>query len=466
MKKRLLSALLAAAVALSLTACGPWTVYGTPAGSDPDKPGPVPQKTPVDHSVILTTYPEQFQIPDPSDFGEDFEGYSVQWRKWREENWARSDDAVEGDVLRDYLLKTIPEFLTGTQGNEVCSPVNLYVALAMLTELTEGNSRTQLLDLLGEESIESLRQTAASVWNTCYRSDGAVTSIPASSIWMDTDMEYVQKTLELLAEHYHASSYQGDMGSAELNAALQNWLNEQTGGLLEEQAAGEGFTPDTIFALATTLYFRAKWSNEFNPDRTEPGEFTILSPDGGTIPCEFMRSSGSANYYWSDDFSAVGRRLENGGTMWLILPDGDVSVSRLLDDPTTMEFILANGEWEDSKFLTVNLWLPKFDISGKKDLCSSLQRLGIGDVFDPSVSDFTPLTQTMSGIFVSQISHAARVTIDEEGVTAAAYTVIAEAGAAMPPEEEVDFILNRPFLFAVTAEGGLPLFMGVVQTPA
>jgi serine protease inhibitor len=36
----------------------------------------------------------------------------------------------------------------------------------------------------------------------------------------------------------------------------------------------------------------------------------------------------------------------------------------------------------------------------------------------------------------------------------------------MPPDEEVDFILDKPFLFAITSETGLPLFMGVVQNPA
>ena len=61
--------------------------------------------------------------------------------------------------------------------------------------------------------------------------------------------------------------------------------------------------------------------------------------------------------------------------------------------------------------------------------------------------------------------NAARVAIDEEGVTAAAYTVMMMAGAAAPPEEEMDFVLDRPFLFAITGADGLPLFVGVVNRP-
>ena len=35
----------------------------------------------------------------------------------------------------------------------------------------------------------------------------------------------------------------------------------------------------------------------------------------------------------------------------------------------------------------------------------------------------------------------------------------------MPPDDEVDFTLDRPFLFAVTGDSDLPLFTGVVNQP-
>ena len=59
-----------------------------------------------------------------------------------------------------------------------------------------------------------------------------------------------------------------------------------------------------------------------------------------------------------------------------------------------------------------------------------------------------------------------RVGIDEDGVTAVAYTILSfGAGAAEPPDEEIDFTLDRPFVFAITSQDGLPLFIGVVNTP-
>lgn len=56
--------------------------------------------------------------------------------------------------------------------------------------------------------------------------------------------------------------------------------------------------------------------------------------------------------------------------------------------------------------------------------------------------------------------------IDEDGCEAAAYTVLApEATAMMGPEEEIDFTLDKPFVFAITGIDGLPLFVGLVNQP-
>ena len=92
-----------------------------------------------------------------------------------------------------------------------------------------------------------------------------------------------------------------------------------------------------------------------------------------------------------------------------------------------------------------------------------LKELGVIDIFDARTADFTPLCPEEEGIFLSQAKHAARVKVDEQGIEAAAYTVMMAAGSAMPPDEEVDLVVDRPFLFVITSRTGLPLFAGVVN---
>ena len=150
--------------------------------------------------------------------------------------------------------------------------------------------------------------------------------------------------------------------------------------------------------------------------------------------------------------------------MWFLLPDEGVTPEELLSDGGAVDFLLSR-ENAESKYRIIDLSVPKFDVSADTDLAGALYSLGVTDVFDANTADFSPLTDDPDGIFLSQAKHAARVTIDEEGVVAAAYTVIAACGAAMPPDERVDFTLDRPFLFAVTGASGEILFAGIVNTP-
>ena len=80
------------------------------------------------------------------------------------------------------------------------------MALAMLAELTDGNSRQQVLDLLDVPDLETLRTRATALWQSHYMNDGATTCILASSLWLNQDVTFVQSTLDTLSKTYYASS--------------------------------------------------------------------------------------------------------------------------------------------------------------------------------------------------------------------------------------------------------------------
>ena len=114
--------------------------------------------------------------------------------------------------------------------------------------------------------------------------------------------------------------------------------------------------------------------------------------------------------------------------------------------------------------MIVNLSLPKFDVTSTFDLRDGLESLGITDAFGSS-ADFSALSPTQE-LFLSRAQQSARVTIDEEGCTAAAFTEMILCGSAAPPEDiqEIDFVLDRPFLFVITGLDGQPLFTGTVYS--
>ena len=419
-------------------------------------------------TLAAPEYPQMAAYPDETAYTKkdgsfDDEGFSEAYDAWWADKRARRDVNVDRENVQSFVRASTGAMLGGADGgNFVYSPLNVYMALSMLAECTDGDSRAQILKLLGQNSLEDVRAQAKALWNANYCADGAVTSVLASSVWLDDGVNYVQQTLDTLARDYYASSFSGEMGSDAYNKALQSWLNEQTGGLLKEQASGLEFTPETVMALATTIYYRAKWSDEFQKSRTSEGTFHT---DTGDIACDFMHRSDTGTYYWGEQFGAVSLSLRESGAMKLLLPDEGAAPEALLQDEEAMRFLLGGEDWENSKFLIVNLAIPKFDASSDLDLNASLQALGVTDVFDSDTADFSPMIENADGVFLSSAKHAARVAIDEEGVTAAAYTVMLEAGAAEPPDEEIDFTLDRPFVFAITARDGLPLFIGIVHTP-
>ena len=440
-------------------------------------------------ALSLADEPGMAPYPKDEDFfadvgdGEDAwqkanDAYSAAYEAWWESRKALRSGTDYTGLLDGFISASSAQFLAGAGAeNRVYSPINVYMALSMLAETTGGDSRAQILELLQVDSIEALRQRAAALWKDNYRDDGVVTSLLANSLWLRGGMTYSQDTLDTLAKDYYASSFSGKMGSEEYNQALRDWLNAQTNGLLAEQAQGLEMSPETVLALASTIYFKAAWSGEFDKNRTETDRFH--APDGD-VDAEFMRQSMMGSFYWGDNFTAVQLSFQRGGSMWLILPDEGCSVDELLRSGEAMDFLLTpkydqyddkgnvtREGWTGQKYLTINLSMPRFDVSSDLSLIDGLKELGVTDVFDYTVSNFDPLgASTDEPLYVSTAQHAARVKVDEEGCEAAAYTVImTECGAAMPPDDEVDFTLDRPFLFAVTGDSGLPLFTGVVNQP-
>lgn len=416
------------------------------------------------YAIAEAVYPTMNKMPYEDDYMEDdnWDAFYVAddiWQADKEKQRAYYDKTID---LTSFFETSMAEFLSGREGeNTVYSPLNLYMALAMLAETTNGESREQILSLLDVPSIEQLRKDVVSVWNSNYSDDGQVTSILANSLWLNENLKYKKEALTELAKTYYASSFCGNPEEEAYSQALRDWLNEQTGGLLEDAVKGVALDPSTIIALASTIYFKARWTDEFSTARTEPDIFY-----GETeLTCDFMNRSDSGTYYWGEQFSAVNKGFHayrGNCKMTFVLPDEGVTPENLLSDPEVMDFLFGTNTWEKCKHLTINLSVPKFDVNSSMDLAGGLQNLGVTDVFSPAEADFSAITDAPA--YVTGATHSARVMIDEEGCTAAAFTLML-CGSGMPPEDEVDFVLNRPFLFMITSETGLPLFIGIVNSP-
>lgn len=342
--------------------------------------------------------------------------------KWNEDRQTQTNQYEGYDQgLGEYYIKTARQLL-GSADNEnaIYSPLNIYVALAMLAETTDGNSRAEILKLLGVDSMENLRKKTDAIWNANYCDDGTVTSVLASSLWMDKSIDYNKETLKTLTDFYHASTFAGKMGDSSYSAALRSWLNEQTGNMLKDSVDNLNFDPETVMAIATTVYFKAKWDDEFKESGNTEAIFHGVSGDKS---CTFMNQQSHGMYYYGEKFGAAYRRLENSGKMWFILPDEGVSINELLESEAIEKFFASDKEWASSKYIKINMSLPKFDINSDITLDDCLKNLGLKDIFNPQKSDFSPLVGNSRRLALSSAKHAARIIVDEVGVTGTSYTL-------------------------------------------
>ena len=368
--------------------------------------------------------------------------------------------SAKADLLRFYLEST-RAVLADTMGeNRVYSPANLYIALSMAAELCDGETRQQMLNALGTADLENLRKQVEAMWEILYTEEEYEKLVLANSLWLDDMVKYDQQVMRNLSYHHFASVYQYDLQSEAAGEAIRAWINENTGNLLQDSVEKVQMDPNTIFALYSTIYFQSKWSNEFTPNLSKEGLFFA---DNGTQTVTYMNQPNNPmHYFWGEDFGAVKLSLRNGSSMWFILPDEGKSVDDVIATEEYLKLVterIPEENWANNKHLLVNLSVPKFDISSQTDLQDDLQKMGIIDAFDSAKASFP----AVGGGSLSKVSQTARVTIDEMGVIAAAYTELL-CGAGMPPEDTMDFKLDRPFLFVIE-KAEVPLFVGVVNAP-
>ena len=411
------------------------------------------------YAVETPEFPEMAQYPDDEAM---FSGSENTWEAWSEQQEARrkAADRYQGK-LDDYLKTALPALLTPQKGsdNAVCSPVNVWFALAMAAETANGDTRKEILDLLGSPSVEDLRETAVSMWKANYCDDGATTLRLGASLWMNQDIAFKEKTLQTLAKDYYAASFRGDMTDPEFSKAFKQWLDEMTGGLLKGNIDQlDDFNPDDVMALATTVYFSGKWAAEFNENNTYKETFHGVK---GDTQVDFLHRSSEGVYYWEDNFGAVEMPFTEDGSMWILLPDEGVTPKQLVDSGEAMAFLNRNWDEKQSKHLVIDMAIPKFDVTASQDLKETLMSLGVTRMFT-GAADFSNLTDE-DGVYVSSATHDARVKIDEKGCEAAAFTVMMFTKSAMPPDERMEFRVDRPFLFVVTGIDGLPMFIGTVN---
>lgn len=382
----------------------------------------------------------------------------VRYSDWmRVQHLEAKADATDYRVFLNGIAASLLSKQVGS--NKIVSPLSIFHALAVAATLTEGNTQREILSAMGVSDAAHASSAIRSQYKANLAHGGAEVR-PSSMLWLDDSVVADQSMLKQLSDAALTGVCQGRMTDSCFKAAISSWLDEATGRKLSQASRTLDIDDKTKLIVLTTLYFHDKWGREFDRMKTATAMFHALN---GDLSARFMRQAALLEIWIEDDFTAVPLRFLSGSELWLILPREGLAPEEVLRPGF---FSLFPPEWKQRQKRDVHMWIPKFDLSQDDDILNSLKALGIHSLF--SDDSRTPFLQVEGrGIKVDQVRHSARITVDERGCEASAYTAMMGIVAAGIPKKppRFDFRLDRPFLFILTGKGNLPLFTGIVHRP-
>lgn len=370
--------------------------------------------------------------------------------------------AQQGDFASTLSLELCRQLGGEKMDNWLVSPFSLQCALGMLSNGANGETREEILYALGlsQYSQEEVNAYFKKLIEGLHTVNLAITVKTANSVWGNAGVPLKEDFQKMNIENYCAMVSQLDFSDPSAVDQINAWCNQTTEGLIPSIL--DEVNPTATVYLLNSLYFKARWESEFAPEKTQEGDFNTSS--GKVVKADFMQTQRMAAYVENEWFTSTSLSYQNDSyVMRLILPQPEISIDQVLQALSESDENL----WKNTILADINLKMPRFTLENKMDLTPTLQALGMKKAFTNG-ADFSSMSDIST--YISLVQQATRLKVDEEGSEGAAVTVIEGylSDLMRPlPEEEVDFFLDRPFLFQIIESStGTVLFMGQVGSPA
>ena len=346
--------------------------------------------------------------------------------------------------------------------NLMLSPLSASVALTMLLNGSDGDTYTQIRDMLGygaDQDLAAINAGYQSLRSQLLAADPQVQLALANAVfYRDTFGPAIQPFfLDAMRSSFDARVDGLDFADqTPALAEINGWASDNTNGKIPKVL--DELDPALVMLLMNALYFKGDWTTQFDEAVTTNRDFTLSN--GGTAQVPTMTGDIEARYLETDGYTAVelpyGRR---NFSMVVMVPKAPLAA--FVDE-------LATGGWaevtndlgSDDTWNTVTVFLPRFKFENDEMLNTPLQALGMVDAFTGRAD----LTRIANGLQVSFVKQNTFVEVNEEGTEAAAVTTIGIELTSAPSHPI--FVADRPFVFAIRERTtNTLLFIGQVVDP-
>jgi len=349
--------------------------------------------------------------------------------------------------------------------NVVLSPLSLNMALAMVWNGANGETKTAIQTAMGMENYapESVNKYFQTIREDFMRADAANTQFAlANSIWYHPQFPVKQLFINLNLRYFNAQVEKLDFSLSNAADILNKWCSDNTNGLIDDMFKPP-ISDDLVMLLINALYFKSIWADSlaFDPEKTYRSMFYKTPTE--FVPVQMMHQKNDFQYYADDNLELLTIPYGNGAfTMSFVLPQNNKTFTEML---TALN---APGYWKNclsNRYLRkgFDVYIPKFkvDYDTKEKLIPILAELGMGVAFNRHAADFSGISNIPT--FIGLVQQKTYIDVNEAGTEAAAVTTVGNFVTSAPPS----FMANRPFLFVIQEEStGVVLFMGKINNPS
>lgn len=347
--------------------------------------------------------------------------------------------------------------------NALVSPISALTALTMTANGAKGDTLKQIETVLGGKT-DSLNEAVGRFIESTEKQSGISL---ANSVWFNktagltVNKNFTRKVTDTFGAEIFNENFNG--------AALQKinrWVSKNTDGTINDML--KEIPKDAVAYLINTVLFDGEWKVPY--DELQISENISFTASDGTVrKVTMLNSEENIDTFFS--FGKVkGFRKEytNGCSFVGILPDDGISVEEALDSFTANQFaegIAFRTVEYSSPSPVLRVHLPKFELECSFKLSNALKKMGMPLAFNSKKADFSDMATCPSGnIYINEVFHNTYISLGEKGTKAGAATIVEMKAESAPVEEKIiDLNFNRPFIYAVCAPDGTPLFMGVVR---
>ena len=351
--------------------------------------------------------------------------------------------------------------LRNSEKSTVISPYSVERALGMVLDGACGETAKQMRTALSLPEADNLSAAGAMIENDMLTDADKIAINIDNRVWLAQNYTLTADYASSTASHYRAApqilDFVGDPdGSREtINADVAKSTNDRIKDILPPGSV----SPATKVVLTNAIYFKAPWTDAFDPKATDKQDFKGFA---GTTQVDMMHHEKPHMVYNNDALIAFDMSFQDTNYAFMVILPKEVTPEAL----SAMESGLSakslremRGKMED---VTVRLSMPKFRVEAGTRLKALMQRLGMDLAFTQD-ADFSAISGK-SDIFIDDIYHKAFIEVAEEGAEAAAATAVVMKMRAMAPvERDLAITVDHPFVYAIIEKmSGTALFIGRV----